>query len=314
MLISPMMGPILAMAISVNLHKVKLGLLGMQNVVMTMFICVGIGFVVRSLRCTAVASCQSGTQHSVPVIVHPNQLQREAGRPCMSAGCESTQIDVAYHDRSRTRCLKAVWWSPVHVQAGLISVPWITGETDFPTHEMEARTGKLTLLTGIVIATASGGGVALSVLSENSASLVGVAISAALLPPLVNAGLSWGIAALLPSYADKHHECALARLRICAAVTLLKITLSVAARVVTSVVSASCVRNTTQTLRKSINGCLVHLHHGCFEKRPVQCNRFDAGTGSLWMRWRGSRQAAKAFCSPSSTPSLLRAPQSSCSG
>jgi hypothetical protein len=83
------------------------------------------------------------------------------------------------------------------LQAGLISVPFISSYEDFPTSEMSARTGKLTLLTGMVIAVASGGGVALSVLPENSSGLVGVAISAALLPPMVNAGLQWGVAALL---------------------------------------------------------------------------------------------------------------------
>ena len=92
------------------------------------------------------------------------------------------------------------------LQGGLIAVPFISNYEDFPTHEMSARTGKLTLLTGMVIAIASGGGVALSVLSENSSSLVGVAISAALLPPMVNAGLQWGVAALL-KFAHRD-ECA----------------------------------------------------------------------------------------------------------
>ena len=44
------------------------------------------------------------------------------------------------------------------------------------------------MLIGIVIAVPSGVGVALSALSNNTASLVGVAISAALLPPAVNVG------------------------------------------------------------------------------------------------------------------------------
>ena len=43
------------------------------------------------------------------------------------------------------------------------------------------------LVPGLMIAIASGIGVALSVLGGNSGSLVGVAISASLLPPAVNA-------------------------------------------------------------------------------------------------------------------------------
>ena len=43
------------------------------------------------------------------------------------------------------------------------------------------------LLVGVMIAIASGGGVALAVLGGNTASLVGTAISASLLPPAVNA-------------------------------------------------------------------------------------------------------------------------------
>lgn len=50
------------------------------------------------------------------------------------------------------------------------------------------------LLIGLLIALPSGIGVALSVLGNNTSSLVGVAISAALLPPLVNSGFSVGIA------------------------------------------------------------------------------------------------------------------------
>ncbi len=43
------------------------------------------------------------------------------------------------------------------------------------------------LYVGVLIAVPSGAGVALSVLGGNSGSLVGVAISASLLPPAVNA-------------------------------------------------------------------------------------------------------------------------------
>ena len=45
----------------------------------------------------------------------------------------------------------------------------------------------------MLIAVPSGAGVALSVLGGNAGSLVGVAISASLLPPAVNCGLCWAV-------------------------------------------------------------------------------------------------------------------------
>ena len=53
----------------------------------------------------------------------------------------------------------------------------------WPTSEMISRGTKTTFLAGIPIAFFSGLGVALSVLDESTSSLVGVAISASLLPP-----------------------------------------------------------------------------------------------------------------------------------
>ena len=47
------------------------------------------------------------------------------------------------------------------------------------------------LWVGVLIAVPSGAGVALSVLGGNAGSLVGVAISASLLPPAVNCGIFW---------------------------------------------------------------------------------------------------------------------------
>ena len=64
----------------------------------------------------------------------------------------------------------------------------------WPTPEMTSRGNVRSLVTGIAIALPSGAGVALSVLGGNVGSLVGVAISASLLPPAVNAGLFWAAA------------------------------------------------------------------------------------------------------------------------
>ncbi|CAB3367752.1 Hypothetical predicted protein [Cloeon dipterum] len=67
-------------------------------------------------------------------------------------------------------------------------------DAPWPTDEMQARGALRSLWVGVLIALPSGAGVALSVLGGNAGSLVGVAISASLLPPAVNAGLYWALA------------------------------------------------------------------------------------------------------------------------
>ncbi|KAH9488304.1 hypothetical protein Btru_066903 [Bulinus truncatus] len=67
---------------------------------------------------------------------------------------------------------------------------WRSTES-WPTIEMSARGSGRSLLIGVLIAIPSGAGVALSILGGKVGSLVGVAISASLLPPAVNAGLLW---------------------------------------------------------------------------------------------------------------------------
>ena len=70
---------------------------------------------------------------------------------------------------------------------GLCFAPY--GEDlEWPTDEMESRGHASSLIIGLLIAVPSGVGVALSVVSSNTGGLVGVAISASLLPPAVNAG------------------------------------------------------------------------------------------------------------------------------
>lgn len=59
----------------------------------------------------------------------------------------------------------------------------------WPTNEMQIRGEPKGLLIGIAIAIPSGMGVCLSILGGNTSSLVGVAISASLLPPAVNTGI-----------------------------------------------------------------------------------------------------------------------------
>jgi uncharacterized hydrophobic protein (TIGR00271 family) len=70
---------------------------------------------------------------------------------------------------------------------GLCAAP-VVGNT-WPTPEMWSRMGPGAIWTGIAIAIPSGVGVALSVLSASTSGLIGVAISASLLPPAVNTGI-----------------------------------------------------------------------------------------------------------------------------
>lgn len=68
---------------------------------------------------------------------------------------------------------------------------WDSNQDSWPTMEMTSRGRLRGLWVGALIALPSGAGVALSVLGGNAGSLVGVAISASLLPPAVNSGMLW---------------------------------------------------------------------------------------------------------------------------
>jgi len=70
----------------------------------------------------------------------------------------------------------ATFWTPM-------------AELSWPTVEMYNRCTRQSFLAGIPTAFFSGMGVALSVLDDQTSSLVGVAISASLLPPAVNSGI-----------------------------------------------------------------------------------------------------------------------------
>mmetsp|Transcript_27225 Transcript_27225/g.50187 ORF Transcript_27225/g.50187 Transcript_27225/m.50187 type:complete len:190 (-) Transcript_27225:155-724(-) len=74
---------------------------------------------------------------------------------------------------------------------------------DWPTQEMLSRGTRATFLAGFPIAFFSGLGVALSVLDDQTSSLVGVAISASLLPPAVNCGMLFIVAAISGDGLDK---------------------------------------------------------------------------------------------------------------
>jgi hypothetical protein len=78
---------------------------------------------------------------------------------------------------------------------GLVLYPIYSDPTWVPPEEMTLRANSDGFFVGIVLALTSGVGVAVSVTKNNIAGLVGVAISASLLPPAVNSGLfiMWGL-------------------------------------------------------------------------------------------------------------------------
>ncbi|XP_066152132.1 uncharacterized protein [Euwallacea fornicatus] len=80
------------------------------------------------------------------------------------------------------------------------------GMEDWPTKEMYSRGELRSLWVGAIIALLSGAAVALGVLSDNIASLVGVAISTSLMPPAVNAGLLWSLGFIYYIKYDEAHR------------------------------------------------------------------------------------------------------------
>lgn len=73
--------------------------------------------------------------------------------------------------------------------------------------EIESRGRPLSLVGGLFVAIPSGMGVALGITGGGVNALVGVAISAALLPPIVNSGLCWAFALWYSAYgaSDEVH-------------------------------------------------------------------------------------------------------------
>ncbi|EGI71053.1 PREDICTED: uncharacterized protein LOC105154195 [Acromyrmex echinatior] len=74
---------------------------------------------------------------------------------------------------------------------GTTEMPW--GYGDWPTDEMKGRGNYRSLWMGVLWALPSGTGVAVALLQGSNGPLIGVAISASLLPPVVNCGLFWAL-------------------------------------------------------------------------------------------------------------------------
>jgi uncharacterized hydrophobic protein (TIGR00271 family) len=90
----------------------------------------------------------------------------------------------------RSECLSLVFCVVVGGIVGAITGPTSLSDS-WPTQEMYVRGTLTNFLVALPVAFFSGLGVAVSLLDDQTASLVGVAISASLLPPAVNAGVLW---------------------------------------------------------------------------------------------------------------------------
>ena len=149
MLISPIMGPILAGVFGISVKNKKLVKIGTFREVYSLLICIVTGFVLGSL-----------------FVIKLNRYNKHNN-------------DLSFTEFLLCFCRNG------NVLSAL--------DEDWPTKQMSSRTKAEGLLEGLLIALPSGVGVALSVLGGNSGSMVGVAISASLLPPAVNAGLYWSM-------------------------------------------------------------------------------------------------------------------------
>ncbi|XP_055907745.1 uncharacterized protein LOC129942726 [Eupeodes corollae] len=83
---------------------------------------------------------------------------------------------------------------------GTTEQPW--GSGDWPTEEMRGRGNVRSLWMALPWALTSGTGVAVALLQGSTGPLIGVAISASLLPPVVNCGLFWALACIWLIYPD----------------------------------------------------------------------------------------------------------------
>ncbi|KAG2482344.1 hypothetical protein HYH03_018732 [Edaphochlamys debaryana] len=110
---------------------------------------------------------------------------------------------VSVHDRYLIMkgFIAEVVGGAVTFTVGLITGFVVSGWTgvahtyDWPTGEMSSRGQPSGLIVGVLFAVPSGAGVALSTTQGGANALVGVAIAASLLPPIVNCGMCVGFAA-----------------------------------------------------------------------------------------------------------------------
>jgi uncharacterized membrane protein len=110
--------------------------------------------------------------------------------PCIGLGYGTIIWNWALVRKSlRNECISLLFCIAMGMVIGACT-GWTTLAEKWPTAEMANRGNLSNFLIALPVAFFSGLGVAVSILDEQTASLVGVAISALLLPPAVDAGVS----------------------------------------------------------------------------------------------------------------------------
>jgi uncharacterized hydrophobic protein (TIGR00271 family) len=109
--------------------------------------------------------------------------------PCIGLGYGTIIWNWALVRKSlRNECISLLFCIAMGMVIGACT-GWTTLAEKWPTAEMANRGNLSNFLIALPVAFFSGLGVAVSILDEQTASLVGVAISASLLPPVVDAGI-----------------------------------------------------------------------------------------------------------------------------
>ena len=112
----------------------------------------------------------------------------DPGKQLLALGCLNTTLAVLQ-----------VWL--LGFMQGFLYAFWAR-EFNWPTPEMTGRGEPMNLLAGLVVATASGFVVGVAITGGGINALVGVAISASLLPPIVNCGICTAFAIIGPALFD----------------------------------------------------------------------------------------------------------------
>lgn len=169
MLMSPMMSPILGFTFGSVVHDRDLFMRGLVTEAVGIALAFLVGFVMG-------------------LIMAPFRCVRVMGRGALRT--------------PRTKCPRHAFGTTLNETSVMLAsqtipaVPSRSNEYSWPTSEMQSRGEEISLIVGLAFAIPSGAGVALSVTGGGGNSLVGVAIAASLLPPVVNTGICLAYAAV----------------------------------------------------------------------------------------------------------------------
>ena len=160
-----------------------------------------------------IAALGLGSNSSASVIA--SMLVSPLMGPVLGMAYGATILDMKlFWFAFRTEMLSLLTCILVGAVVGAIMIPCLSlpstplydvPELVWPTSEMDSRATIQNLIIGIPIAFFSGLGVTVSALDEQTSSLVGVAISASLLPPAINAGMLWITLAFQDAGVNQDH-------------------------------------------------------------------------------------------------------------